>query len=467
MPNPPRSRSRRAFLTAGLGALLLNACGGGNPSPAGIPTPTAGPGGILGIIPRPAPTPTPLPEKVRFAHWLQDVAAPVMQGLVRGYNDKHPDVIVQEEVAPFGDHRSALLKGLAAGSAPDVFLISGPDLAVPTATPAILDLTTYLSRDKLDLTRYWSSPQTRQIGGKQFAVPLWCAVDLAYLNHDLLAKAKLGSPAADWTWDDLLKAASQLTVGKPGEVSQWGLLVVNDIQGGWGGFVASNDGHWIDPTTGQAALDANAIAALQWVVDAINRHHVAPGPRNQDALTRGGTIDPFLAGKVAILVNGTWEMPSLLGNAAFPWDILPLPKAPKTAASQSVADAQPGSIARATKAADASWGFLSFLIDESSQRQWARIKVRLPSLVSVAADATDGYAVSPPTRAPAASDALTTARDLEFVPNWQAFRAALTVGLQPAYDGDQPLSEAVPAAVKAANQALGPVATPTRAPSPP
>lgn len=465
LPHPARPYTRRGFLTACIGTLLLTACGGGNPTPGVSSTPTAGSGGILGIIPPPAPTPTPRPRKVRFAHWLPDNAATLMQGLVKNYNDNHPQVIVQEEVAPFGDHRAALVQSFAAGNPPDVFLISGPDLADPSTSPSILDLASRVARDKLDLTRYWSSPQTRPISGQQLALPLWCAVDLVYLNHDLLGKANLGNPTADWTWNDLLTSATALTVGKPGEVSQWGLLVVDDIQGGWGGFVASNGSHWLDPATKQASFDPSAVEALQWIVDAINRHHVAPTPRDQDTLTRGGTVDPFLAGKVAMLVSGTWEMPYLLGTASFPWDILPLPKAPKTGASQSVADAQPGSIARVTKVADDGWGFLAFLVGENSQRQWARGKVRLPSLVTVAADTTDGYAVPPPTRAAAASDALTTAQDLEFCPHWQAFRAALTTGLQPAFNGDQTLSDALPTALKAANQALG-VAIPSPTPTP-
>lgn len=455
MPHATCRLSRRGLLTATVGSLLLAACGGGNPTPSGAPTATPGSSGILGILPAPSPTPTPQPTKVRFAHWLQDVAAPVMTSLVAAFNHSHQSVVVQEEVQSFGEHIAALRQGFAAGNPPDVFLISGPDLVDQAAAKTLLDLTSLVNRDSIDLTRFWTSPQTRAIGGQQLALPLWCEVDLIYVNHDLFGKAQVGSLSADWTWSDLLATASKLTVGKPGEVTQWGLLIVNDIQGGWGGFVSSNGGRWLDATTGKTALAGPAVDALQWVVDAINQHHVAPGPRAQAEIAQGGTVDPFLDGKVGMFVNGTWEMPQLLTSAHFPWDVLPLPRAPKTNQSASVADAQPGAIARASSVGESAWEFLGFLVSTASQRVWAHNKVRLPSLVSVAADASAGYATTPPTRAASVGDALTSAQDLEFRANWQAFRNALTVGLQPAFDGDQPLGDVLPVARTAADKALG------------
>src|SRR5205807_9209388 len=107
-------------------------------------------------------------------------------------------------------------------------------------------------------------------------------------------------------------------------------LLVNDLIGGWGSIVASNGGTWLDATAHRATFDAPAVEALQWIADAIHVHHVAPDPLEQQQLTRAGERDPFLAGDVALLPTGTWEIPAALAQATFRWDVLPLPRAPRT-----------------------------------------------------------------------------------------------------------------------------------------
>jgi multiple sugar transport system substrate-binding protein len=456
---------RRAALSVLVGGVLgaLAGCGGGQPGPAptsrqttpGAPTPT--PASILGLIPRPvapSPTPTPLPIEIRLAYWQTGLAGDRIAEIANRFGSQNPRTIVTREVRDFGDHLAILQQSFAAGQPPDVFVSSGAYLPDQSAASGLFDLSGPVKADGVNLDDYWTEPTTRPSNGRLDAVPLWTDDEVVFYNRDRFAEAGVAVPPDTWTWDDLLVLATKLTEGKPGQVTRWGLLLINDIPGGWGSFVASNGGHWLNPTTGQVELGPAATEALQWVFDAMRVHHVAPQPYEQQTLTKAGQVDPFLAGTVAMLPLGTWEMPSALAQAQFGWDVLPLPRAPKTGQSISLSSGQPGCLARASSHPDEAWQLLSYFLSAEAQRVWVNGKVRLPSRKEVAADVTTGYAAPPPTRAAVAVQALATATDLSFVRNWQPARAAITQSLEPAFDGKLPLADAIAKAVTAGNAAL-------------
>ena len=461
------SRRRLLALAASLGAAVAGAsCGGTAPSgpvsqsgPGGPSSPpTSTPGRILGIIPvppPPPPTPTPTPLVLRFAHWETGTAGQTLASIGERFGKLNPRVVVQPEVSPFAAHFAQVRASLANGTAPDVFVNSGLYVSDFAGQQALLDLTDRIASDRLALSDYWTEPTTRPIGGRQYTLPVWNATEVVYYNRDHFNELKVAEPPDDWTWDQLLAIAKQLTQGKPGEVQRWGLLLTNDLQGGWGSFVASNGGDWLESTGKQAALQsAPALEALQWFADAMLVHHVAPRPIQQQRLSKAGQIDPFLAGAVSMFPNGTWEMPAVLSGAGFPWDIRPLPRAPRTGQNVTISSVQPVSAARLTQIPDQSWQFLGFLLSREAQAMLATGKVKLPARKDVAGDQSSGYASPPPSHALAASAAMDHATDLHFVPNWQEFRAAVVNALTPAFDGRISVTDAVKHAVSDGNAAL-------------
>src|SRR5579883_255395 len=251
------SRRRLLALIVGLGSSAATiSCGGTGPERAGRranpgapsiqPTPT--PGRILGIIPvppPPPPTPTPTPLVIRFAHWESGAAEKLLGSLGERFGNLNPRLVVQPEVAPYGVQFARLQAELAGGSAPDVFVNSGPYVAQFVQQRWLLDLTDYLSRDQLQLSAFWTEPTTSPIEGRQFTLPIWNATEVVFFNRQHFAELKISEPPSDWTWDQFLSIARQMTRGKPGEVTRWGVLLTNDLQGGWGSFVASNGGEWL------------------------------------------------------------------------------------------------------------------------------------------------------------------------------------------------------------------------------
>jgi multiple sugar transport system substrate-binding protein len=177
-------------------------------------------------------------------------------------------------------------------------------------------------------------------------------------------------------------------------------------------------------------------------------------------LTRGGTVDPFLSGNVAILPSGSWEIPSALNGAKFKWDVVAVPRATASGTSVAVGSVQPVCLAKSGQQVDLAWQFVRFLLGREAQARLATGKVRLPALKEVAADASTGYAVAPPSHVAAAVTAMETARSLDFTVGWQDFRAAVVSALDRAFDGRVALEDGIAAAVTNGNAALAKVASP-------
>lgn len=454
--------TRRTFLcTTVFAATAFAACGPSNPPPSQTSTPSTvpTPGGILpGIFlppPTVTPSPTPEPTRLRFGFWQSDAIGSILATLASDYGRANPRVVVETVRQPYARHLETLAVGGSSGNGLDVALDSGEVLETHRAAGRLLDLAPLARRDQVDLARYWTDPSTRLNNSALSALPLWIDADVVFYNRDLFAAAKLAEPGDAWTWTDYLAAAERLSDGKPGQMTRWGALVVNDVSGGWGSFVASNGGDFLDPATRKTALGSPAAsAALRFVRDAIVAHHAAPRPSEQSALTGVGQTDPFLNGAVAMLFGGSWLMGGLVRSATFHWDVAPLPRAPTTNRSAPTFAAQPAVIARTTRAPDEAWAFLRSLIGPDAQRAIARAKARLPSLKDVASDATSGYAVPPPVRVVVVPTSLASAHDLQFLPGWSAWRSAVVAALEPAFDARADFDAALQQAIADGNMAL-------------
>ena len=461
-----KRESRRRFLALAASATLsvLSSCGGDTPSigvqPSGSTsvrsdaTPT--PARLLGILPLPAPpspTSTPVPIVLRFAHWETGPAGQALTDLTQSFNRANSSTIVQPEVSSFGIHFQNLQQSFAAGNPPDVFVTSGAFFDDQRQTNALVDLGQRMTIDGIDLTSFWSEPIVEPINGQLYALPLWAAVDLVLLNLDRLSAAGVDVPVDGWTWSTYLVGAQKATIGKPGEISRWGTLIVNDFQAGWGSFITTNSGHWLDSNR-HLSFDRAATEALRWVADAMLVHHVAPTPTEQHALTRGGTLDPFLSGNVAFFPTGTWEIPAALAQATFKWDVVAMPRATASGNSFALGSVQPGALAQKGQQIDLAWQFLTFILGRESQKRLAGGKIRLPALKEVAQDSVTGYSTTPPVHATVAVQAMANARDLQFTSNWQALRGDVVSALDRAFDGRISLDEGIAAAVLAGNVAL-------------
>lgn len=391
-----QARPRRSVCVALLGcfALLLAACGGAASESAGasasVPAAAAAPAQTQ--EPTPAPTakraaPTSQPSAagaepgapVRLRYFTFSAAPDHLADLERmiaAFKGAHPGIDIAVETAPFDEYFTKLDEQIRAGTPPDVFELNYENFGVFASQGALLDLTALAAVDPSFSERYYPRPYAAfRRDGYQYALPESFSNVVLFYNKALFDAAGVAYPTADWTWQDELVTARKLT---------------NRSAGVWGEYspihfwefyktAAQNGCAIFGATTQEVTINQpGCVAALQWMVDKINKEHIAP----TDA-EAGGADDValFKAGKVAMIRTGIWTLPQF-GALPFAWDIALEPRGTQRA-HHFFANAV--ALSATTPQSQAAWQWAQFF---TSDPDVARIRTasnwELPALVDQA-----------------------------------------------------------------------------------
>jgi multiple sugar transport system substrate-binding protein len=232
----------------------------------------------------------------------------------------NPQVTVQWSVMQWPDIRRRLLAGFTAGNPPSVSEVN-PDWVAEFAQKGLLEpLTSYISRDgsSMGFPSDWDEEALipARINGTYYAVPLHYTCALLFYNKTLLDKA--GFPNPPKTWDDFLQVAKAVTTK-----DVWGYAPNSDEELALWPWFTQNGVRYYDPKTNRVGLDTpEAIEAVQFNVDLVYKHNVAPAPAIAGSVQ---SVDKmFTTGRVAMMYTGPWDVhPVQAANPAFEWRIGP------------------------------------------------------------------------------------------------------------------------------------------------
>lgn len=309
---------------------------------------------------------------IRITCWESGDALEPFNNAIEKFQAANPDIKVQLECIP-QEYGTKLLAQLAAGSAPDIFQNGDGDVAKYVREGAVAPLDDFISgADGLDMNVFFPGVASfGQVDGQTFYLTKDYSPLVLYYNKKLFDEAGVDYPTADWTWDDVLAAAQALT--KP-DGEQWGIQVPNS----WGDLtwlrgvlplIYQNGGSVIseDGTKTDGYLNSpETIAALQWYVDLIQTHKVAPSKADIDALAG---VDLFQTGKVAMLWTGRWPLKDFLANPDLEFGTSGLPAGP---AGKANALCWAGFTLNANSdKKDAAWKFLKYIAAGEGAQEFA------------------------------------------------------------------------------------------------
>jgi multiple sugar transport system substrate-binding protein len=247
--------------------------------------------------------------------------AAVEERVVAPYVARHPGLEVVRRVAPSrAEYRRALRTSLATGEPPDVFLLEDADVPALLDRHAALDLSPYVGRVGVDVTRY--DPIVLAMfrrGDALHALPKgYTPLVLAY-NQTLFDRAAIPYPTDDWTWDDFLRVARALTrdPGRDGALDQWG-SAFDWRPSVWLAWIWAGGGDVLcaDGRRASGCLDSPAtVAALGWYRDWLTVAHIAP-PIADPRDAPGGSTRLFARGRIALLVTDHGAVPELRAAVA-------------------------------------------------------------------------------------------------------------------------------------------------------
>ncbi|WP_027627046.1 ABC transporter substrate-binding protein [Ruminiclostridium cellobioparum] len=303
-----------AFLMVSMLVLgLFAGCGNSN----GTASSSTGPQSSGGSAASEVSTPAAPAEKAKVTlwyYWENKDHQQILTDIVKQYNTSQNEVEVTNEYYPFADFKKVLSIGLAASKLPDLVLIDNPDHAAYAAMGLFADITDKI-KDWPDKEQYFEGPwKSCTLNGKVYGIPFG-SNDLAlYYNEDMLNKAGVKPPQ---TWDELRAAAKKLTGNG---VTGLGVSAPKTEEGTFQ-FMP-----WILSAGGDLTkIDSpEGIKSFTMISDLVKDGSMSKEVMNW---VQSDVLKQFIAGKIAMMFNGPWQVPTLKKDAPdLKWNVTLIPK---------------------------------------------------------------------------------------------------------------------------------------------
>lgn len=429
------SRRRFLTLTAGYASVaVLAAC----------VAPVASPSGSAGEA-------APAEQGVTVTYWAlqgENTDNNLTRGLIEPFQEQNPGITVDMQEIPWDGYYEKYQTLAAAGQAPDLAFVSAAWIQDFARLGIALNLDPFVEKtgafgpedeevyflSTLDGLRY---PGTQ---GSLYAVPYeWVTISFFY-NRDIFDAAGEPYPTDEWTYDNIVEAGLRLTqssgdrIEQYGMISHWGYDVLDSSLHANGGSILNED-------YTESALDSpQNIETVQWWVDLIQEHKIAPLPAE---FAESGPVDLFATGRVAMAILGVWGIETLRPQDKFAWDIAMLPKGKE----RQTAVQWPNQLAISAKTAhpDESFAVAMFAIRPDRPADTVGIG-KVPVVKALAYSDTWLEAGKSPENKAAILRQGDLAVPLEMGFRWTEWRNAMDQELQLAYLGERSVDESIAAA---------------------
>lgn len=337
-------------------------------TPAAAGTPTAASTGSTGG--------SNMSGTLTWSFWGDPNELPPNDKVIAAFNQKYPNIKIDKFHEPWASYFDKIQARFAGGNPPDVLFLT--NVPVYAAQNVLQPLDDYIQRDHYSVDDFVpASLELFKNNNQIFGFPRDNDTQVLYYNKDMLDKASIKYPDANWTLDNLRDAANKLSVREGSRVSTYGAAIES---GRWNWFVWTNGGEVFDnnrkPT--KCTLDTpEATSGIQYLADLMNKDKSIPSSTGLDQF--GGVTDMFPSGRAAMVVSNA---PRLLTfkNAKFKWNIAVLPhsKVPVNYVGGA------GYVqAKATKNPDLAWVFTSFVNGPEAQNIFSQGGGVVPARISV------------------------------------------------------------------------------------
>ncbi|AEE15501.1 ABC transporter substrate-binding protein [Treponema brennaborense] len=272
------------------------------------------------------------------------------------------------QVTPWEQYWTMLEAGATGGSLPDVFWMHSNEFSKYASYGMLLDLSVRIAgSEKISLTNYPQDiVELYTWKNKTYAVPKDIDTIALWYNKTMFAAAGVPYPDESWTWDTFRNACKKLTTG---DGRQYGFtLKTSDNQSGWYNIVYDMGGSIISADKKKSGFDQiGTVNALQFVADLAKDGSMPP----YEVLSENTAEALFEAGKVAMVMMGSWMLPELCNNDYVKkhGDIAVLPKDAGTGRRVSIYNGLGWAASAATKQPEKVWTLIEYLGSEKAQRK--------------------------------------------------------------------------------------------------
>ena len=345
--------TKRALLRASASVLALGA-------------PALGACGTGGGAAEPAPKAGKLPPVVVFASNTGQADLPYFERFAKWFEEQNPGTKVDLVLPPGeGSYEAKMVAMFAGGTFPDVFHLHFTRVREFWNKGTLTPFDQYIKTYKAPIDDFIGGVMLPfKIRGQTWGLPRDNATGVMYYNKEAFQAGGVKEPDANWQWDTtFLDGAKKLTdLNK----KQFGIAFPNvtglgdqhlEICRTWGG-------DWYDAEMKESKINSQqVVAAMQFMADLRNKHHVAPKP---DETPPG---DQFQNGWAATINQWQGYVRGVkLSNATFKWDVNPLFKGPGGSKAVNVVGSTGHSIPKGARNPEAGFALTMHLVGEQVQK---------------------------------------------------------------------------------------------------
>lgn len=202
-----------------------------------------------------------------------------LQAAKAAFEQANPGVTVTIQHAV---DRFEMNQALDSDEAPDIMEVGG--FPIGNADGEFIDHSPFAAEvEGLEADWYSGLRQAIHYGGILPALPLEIMPPLIAYNREMFDRAGLPYPTDDWTWDEMVAIAKQLTLrNAEGRTTQYGFGIGIDVEW-WEPFVMRNGGSYVSPngSTAHGFVDSTAtVEAFQKLIDAYRVHKIIRMPND-------------------------------------------------------------------------------------------------------------------------------------------------------------------------------------------
>ena len=243
-------------------------------------------------------------------YWETEGHQKALNHIIEEFNGSQDGITVEAKYVPFADFKKQLSIGASADELPDLVILDNPDHAAYAAMGIFADIT-----DKFDVSNYYEGPvNSCTLDGKLYGVPFGSNDLVLFYNEDMLKEAGCEVPT---TWDELLEAAKATTTDT---VSGFAHCALQNEEGTF------NFLPWVW-STGATSYEINSEGGIKALT--FEKELVDSGAMTKEAInwTQGDTMHQFIAGNLAMMINGTWQIPTMREEVPdMNWNVAPIPQ---------------------------------------------------------------------------------------------------------------------------------------------
>lgn len=320
---------------------------------------------------------------ITWAMWGSPEEIATHQTVADAFMEEHPEITVEIYSEPWGDYFTKIQTLWASGDSaavPDVLFLSP---VVNYAEQGVLEnLDPFIEASGYPVEDYWPALlDFATYEGSIYGFPRDIGLEVLYYNKDIFDEAGVDYPTDDWTWDDFLAAAEQLSVVESsGQVTRYAL----GMEGGkYQLWMGQNGAAFLDDMYNPSActMDSDeSIQAIQFFADMMDSNYaMRPANLNQ----AGGDAGVFANGQAAMIIQNASRI-SQFNAAELNYDVAVVPIPADGQRSASAAGAA-WTMSALSDNKDAAWTFLSWLQStDGGQRIYTESGEILPALQSTA-----------------------------------------------------------------------------------